>query len=238
MVRNWRTIAVLAALAAYAISFWVWKSYGFPIDVREIPKALSDSTTFIFGFITVLSTVVVACFTVVLARVGRRQIQDTRILQRAYIAVEPHGIHEMLEGDRVIGHIKIVNAGNLPARNLGWFIGVKFSGDGAEQKFPLGNRKGNIVIAPRAYSVRGSGSYVSPEALRKAAGGWNADPTTEIVQHLYVWGVIQYSDGFNNIRITEFCHRYNWKMRGRGDVGPYEISPEYARHHEYGNDAT
>jgi hypothetical protein len=42
---------------------------------------------------------------------------DTRILQRAYIAVEPGGIHALLTSGDIIGHIAMKNSGHLPARN-------------------------------------------------------------------------------------------------------------------------
>jgi hypothetical protein len=50
------------------------------------------------GWVTIFSTIVtaiaggvVALFTIVLAGVGRQQVADTRILQRAYLNVKPTG---------------------------------------------------------------------------------------------------------------------------------------------------
>jgi hypothetical protein len=45
-----------------------------------------------------VASAVVAVFTIVLAFVGRRQIADTRILQRAYLSVEPRGIEWTTNG--------------------------------------------------------------------------------------------------------------------------------------------
>src|SRR5215831_16298029 len=106
-----------------------------------------------------LFTAVLALFTLALWRSTRnlriatretanRQKCDTEILQRAYIAVAPRGIHLLYQGDKLIGHVSIINAGNLPARNVSWFIGIKISASGNEAHFPLKSGAGNIVISP------------------------------------------------------------------------------------------
>jgi hypothetical protein len=162
--------------------------------------------------------------------------KDTRILQRAYIAVEPLGIHQMSSGDRLIGHIGIKNAGNLPTRSLGWFIDIKFSDDGDEHSFPVGNPDGNIVITPGTISTRGSSQGILVQALLTACGAdTNKGREAEKQTYVYVWGIVRYEDGFRRKRFTKFCHRYNWVMRDKGVT--YEISKEFARYHEYGNDA-
>jgi hypothetical protein len=78
------------------------------------------------GAIAALATFLIALFTLALWQSTERlweatrntalvQERDTRILQRAYLAVEPLGVHVMSEGDRVLGHVGIKNAGNLSA---------------------------------------------------------------------------------------------------------------------------
>ena len=52
---------------------------------------------------------------------------------------------------------------------------------------------------------------------------------------IYVWGMVLYQDGLDKDRWTRFCHRYNWVMRGDGEIGRYDIDRKYARYHEYGN---
>ena len=54
--------------------------------------ALSLKTTDWAIVASAVATAVVAVFAIVLACVGRRQIADTRILQRAYLSAEPKGI--------------------------------------------------------------------------------------------------------------------------------------------------
>jgi hypothetical protein len=72
-------------------------------------------------------TALLALATLILVGIAYLQIRQGRIVQRAYVAVEPLGVHLMVEGDRVIGHIGIRNAGRLPARQLSWFINIKHS---------------------------------------------------------------------------------------------------------------
>lgn len=182
-------------------------------------------------------------FTGLLALFTWRVWRDTRILQRAYIAVEPRGIHLKLNGSDVIGHIGMRNAGHLPARDVSWFINVKhsLSGDEPETFFPLDDGKGSIVIAPAAVSTRGSRLSISLQALLTDCGAnASGEKAVETDLWLYVWGSVRYNDGFNRMRATDFCHRYPWKMRGNGTSGPlghYEIASEFARDHEHGNDA-
>ncbi len=69
------------------------------------------------GQITAVATAVIAAFTVVLAWIGRLQFKDARIIQRAYLSVEPRGIETDMNG-AVIGQIAVVNKGRLPARKV------------------------------------------------------------------------------------------------------------------------
>ena len=61
-----------------------------------------------------VASAVVAVFAIVLACVGRRQIADTRILQRAYLSVEPRGIEWTTNGF-LVGQVAFKNVGKLPA---------------------------------------------------------------------------------------------------------------------------
>jgi hypothetical protein len=74
------------------------------------------------GWMTIVSTVVtattggmVAWFTIVLATVGKQQVADTRILQRAYLSVEPQGIEWLGLQQVFIGQLMFKNVGKLPA---------------------------------------------------------------------------------------------------------------------------
>lgn len=169
--------------------------------------------------------------------IGIQQYRDTRILQRAYIAVEPRGIVLSIEGDSLIGRVAFVNAGNLPAGQLSWLIDMSFTQNGEEKSFPISKpAKGSIIIAPKAIAVRGAEHRLPLQKISEAAGN-NFGKAIEITQYIYVWGVVRYLDGFRRQRKTLFCHRYNWKMRGEGGARNYEIGADYARYHTSGNDA-
>ena len=187
----------------------------------------------------VLVILLLAVFTLILVIFTRRLWSDARILQRAYIAVEPLGIRLMKNGSDLIGHVGIKNTGHLPARKLSCLINIRFghSGEESDDFFPLQQGKGKIVIAPGAIATRGSGISVKVQTLNefcRAAAGVGRD--SERPTYLYVWGAVEYEDGFNKIRTTKFCHRYNWIDRKERDK-PYEIDAADARYHEYGNDA-
>ncbi len=65
-------------------------------------------------WISAVATAVIALFTIALFWVGWRQRADTKILQRAYLSVEPLGIAPSTTGD-LIGHVAFKNVGKLPA---------------------------------------------------------------------------------------------------------------------------
>jgi len=207
-----------------------------------------DDWLAIFTGLLALFTLLLAVFT---GRLWSTTKNYTRILQRAYIAVEPGGIHVMENGSDLIGHVGIKNAGKLPARNVSWFVGIKHSGNGEEPAdffplepadfFPLKPGTGSIVIAPDTTATQGSapGPGVQVETLNEFCGASSGTARAkERPTFLYVWGVVNYDDGFKNGQMTKFCHRYNWINRGRDHPIGYGIDAEFARHHEYGNDAT
>jgi hypothetical protein len=185
-------------------------------------------------------TALLVLATLFLAGIAYLQIKQGRIVQRAYVAVEPLGIHLMVEGDRVIGHIGIRNAGRLPARQLSWFINIKHSDNGDEEVFPLENGKGNIIVTPGAEAIRGSDTQVTLQDLISASGmdAAGGARNREKPLYLYVWGAVYYKDGIRwRRRSTKFCHRYNWIVREKNGAARYEIDKQYARYHEHGNDA-
>lgn len=184
-------------------------------------------------WVLAIATAVIAWLTITLAKVGRQQIADTRILQRAYISAEPGGITPFedtlvskIPEKRIACNIVIYNAGNLPATHVAWFISKKFSGDPElpESLLQIENPKGNIVIAPNTRTKKGSKPANREEfdAIRNDA--------EEDKAWLYVFGKITYHDGFRDGRWITFCHRYN--LRGaRG----YDIPEANGRYHEQGN---
>jgi hypothetical protein len=174
--------------------------------------------------ITAISTLIVAIFTVVLARVAWKQIRDARILQRAYLDVGFGGIRDSTAGE-LVGHVDFKNVGHLPAQKLHWLVRLD-SGDSHWRSPKIRNKylTGESVIPVGAKWPKGSNGLPHPAD----AGG----------VYLYVWGRATYADGFRwRKRRVDFCHRYPWKMRTQNGGG-VSISAEYARYHEYGNNAT
>jgi hypothetical protein len=90
MLKHWKGIAAISALIVYAACIWLWRSYGYAVPTDW--TVLNGWLTLIATLVSAVAAGVVARFTVILARVGRQQIADTRILQRAYLSVEPKGI--------------------------------------------------------------------------------------------------------------------------------------------------
>lgn len=82
-----------------------------------------DGMLIVTGLLTLFNGVL-AVLTYLIWSTGKT---DTRILQRAYIAVEPGGIHALLTSGDIIGHIAMKNSGHLPARNVSWIIDIKES---------------------------------------------------------------------------------------------------------------
>jgi hypothetical protein len=143
-----------------------------------------------------VATAVVAVFTVVLACVGRRQIADTRILQRAYLSVEPRGIEWSTNGF-LVGQVVFKNVGKLPAtafvsvvkkievRNAGWITPILT--DAALPRRPPG-------LVPIGGEVpQGSDGITRQEVTEAQVDG---------EKYLYVWGRARYKNGFNRRRYT------------------------------------
>jgi len=175
--------------------------------------------------ITAISTLIVAIFTVVLARVLWKQTRDARILQRAYLDARFGGVRDTAAGE-LVGRVDFKNVGHLPAQKLRWLVRLN-SGGPNWQPPQIKNKDliGESVIPIGAEWPRASNGIPHPAD----AGG----------VFLYVWGRATYADGFRwRKRRVDFCHRYPWKKRETPTGGGVSISAEYASYHEQGNSAT
>lgn len=185
--------------------------------------------------IIALGTVMIAIFTWTLWRsnaklwdVANAQSEDTKILQRAYLSVDSAGVSPLDPGKTCAAHVIVKNVGNLPARDVKWFISAKFSTNGRLNDFPIDRSViyGNNVVPPgtemkRSQNFRATSAEISALVAEKAI--------------LYVWGEIFYTDGFGTARSTKFCHRYS---RGVVMALPhYSIGADSMRYHQFGNDA-
>jgi hypothetical protein len=160
-----------------------WDIFGIVLAPADILSALLVAATIGLGWIT--------------ARGIRNQSRETRILQRAYISVEPGGISADVWNpiDDVVAHIGIKNSGHLPARHVAWKTHCEFSDAEHRGTFPETGKVygGSNIITAAVTMTQGS------EPLRYE-DKW---------RYIYVWGRITYTDGFNQNRWLIYCHRYN-----------------------------
>ena len=77
--------------------------------------------------ITAISTLIVAIFIVVLARVLWKQTRDARILQRAYLDAGFGGVRDTAAGE-LVGRVDFKNVGHLPAQKLRWLVRLNNGG--------------------------------------------------------------------------------------------------------------
>jgi hypothetical protein len=194
--------------------------------------ALSLSATDWAAIASAVAAAVVAVFTIVLAGVVRRQITDTRILQRAYLNVEPKGIEWSTNGF-LVGQVAFKNVGKLPATA---FVSVvkKIEVHDADWVTPILTdaalpRRAPGLVPIGAEVLQGSGGITPKEVLEAPVSG---------DKYLYVWGRARFKNGFNRKRYVNFCHRYPLERMEPEPQGPgYSISAKYARYHQYGNNA-
>ena len=187
--------------------------------------------------IAALATVAIAFVTWALFRTSSKQNELTRILQRAYITVDPLGIKLRIQETRIMGFVGIKNAGNLPAEHVNWSTGICYSTDNSISDFPpLSQQVGDVICAPGTVMSHGTRDTILVSDIQAAANTgaekWESGETEIFV---YVYGRVEYHDGFRGGRSIEFCHRYNWLNRGRASAAKFCISKRNARYHKHGN---
>ena len=176
--------------------------------------------------VTAIATGVIAWFTITLAIVGRQQIKDTRILQRAYLNVLLGGIEPWTsDKKRLACDVWFFNAGNLPASRVTWKFTTCFSRDSHFNPPPIIiNERHTNIVAPKSKIRKGADPPVdAAELIAFRAEG--KEPCW-----LYMWGRVEYHDGFQDRRRIDFCHRYN--LAGTKGLS---ISSRHGRQHEKGN---
>lgn len=155
---------------------------------------------------------------------------------RAYISIEPAGI-EPWGAQEVVGHIRIRNAGGVPARDVEISAGIQYSEIGEDDEFEqmtivLENEDGSETVIPPTTRL----GSIQPKVF--AIHGSDHEKTPTGSGHLFVWGEATYYDGFSEERrITEFCHRYPCEMLSYRSGKPF-IDVQYGRYHRNGNDST
>jgi hypothetical protein len=248
MLKIPRHICAIAALVLI-YSAWInwWASSGFPFEgeICEIahPAENCGSHNVFFysayrlasisnqwsALIAAAATIAIAWFTLTLkkatAKLGEQQSNETKIIQRAYLAVKPHGIRPVRsDPTKLVGYIGIINVGNLPARNVRTFVSFKYANGDYHNDFPLGLPDGTKVAAPGIVLRKGS-QVIDKSELNKVS---------KEKLFFYVWGIVYYHDGFVDDRHIMFCHRYRWEVFGEPE-GRLSAPAKEARYHEYGN---
>jgi hypothetical protein len=157
-----------------------------------------------------------------------RQYSQTGFLERAYINAEPAGINPFIDekGANILGHVSFINVGRMPARSVTYGRPqIIWSPQILEehQLVPHKEKPVKLVLPPAARMPIGTESYSSKNFGKDG--------------FFYVWGIIEYTDGFEKPRFTQFCHRYPSKPFDLSADGTKRIDAKYARYHEHGNDA-
>jgi hypothetical protein len=155
--------------------------------------------------------------------VGWRQIQDARILQRAYVSALPGGI-STTTGGQLLARVEFKNVGHLPASQLKLRLELTGSDNGEWRPQPIDDK-----------DLRPAG--VLPIGISAPIGSHGIAVPQPWPKYLYAWGRITYVNGFGKECSTNFCHRYNTDVRQTPPGGGNRIRKKYGRHHEYGNDA-
>jgi hypothetical protein len=176
--------------------------------------------------------------------VGFQQYRDTRILQRAYVSAEPLGIHYLMERpDALVAHVKIINAGNLPAQKVKWRIQTLFSRDGEHKDFEINPKdlSGDNVISPQSEMIQGNNDILSRAQMVRENDFVRQNFMSNPDSFVYVYGLVIYEDGFGKERKLCFCHRYpciTYGSFGSSIPGTAGIAATDGRQHQYGNSTT
>ncbi len=167
---------------------------------------------------------------------------------RAYLTVEPGGINRT-KSDRAVGDVIVRNVGRIPAKNVKTYVRIKsaHSKDVGKLGWPTDGVDSDRAIQPGGEMRRSSTGTTAIKNID--------DPKV----YVYVWGIVNYDDGFGRNRFTRFCHRYPgaWTtrrklperkisrddprsflaMRIESEYADELIPARFARHQDHDNDA-
>ena len=213
---------------------FVWRTFTDPV---------SFFTLWIAAFTGILGLA-----TIKLAKIGSRQFDDTRILQRAYLSVKPLGIIPFSTTHYSFAHVGIKNAGRLPAREVKWNFRVtpstcrRFKPEKLE--IEEDDLPGNVIVpgATMLQARMADDGTITDDIYRTFAREKSEPREPGDEWYIYIWGVVRYDDGFGKVRRTRFCHRYYFrgfveKLTKEAHRGLSGITADYGvRDHEWGND--
>lgn len=152
---------------------------------------------------------------------------------RAYIAVYPMGVAQLIGSTEALGQVRVQNVGRTPARNVTVIVQAAF-GDRGRDDFPIKDAgQSDRSIQPGADLLQGSRDRLDVGKIMSGAG-----------IYIFVWGEVRYRDIDDGPHFTRFRHRYHAASRNKDFVWrtpPKEtrwiIDADKARYHTSGNDS-
>jgi hypothetical protein len=254
MLRDWRNVVLWGAVVFYACWMWWWASAGFPLEgpicfdasakdnctnYNVIFYSAWQITEFVSHWAALITAIFIAFLAIATARLWRSMEKLWRATYatmqhsgrasknelRAYVGVEPEGIDRVAGENYLVGRFQIRNFGKTPARNLSIYSTIDFDSDGRRTSFPIGK----LRVSPTVLQPGARIEFFSHDRWKLPAGELEADGPVKD-GYLYVWGEILYTDEFDTVGWTTFCHRYPCQMLGTGGVRG--IDSRFARHHE------
>ena len=265
-------LGVCAAGAAIWVSWWWASGFQIPIcqdagatdhclsydDIRAWTSSSFDLASRVAARANNWAALIIAVFTAIVAiftarlwrsthklwmvtnRTMQRAEQTSRKELRAYVSVEPLGITEYVGHNLLVGRFKVRNIGKTPAGDVSIYSTVGLDADPARRDFPVGTPR----ISPTVVQPGAKMEFVSYEAYPIPADQLDHDEPLKLAGYLYVWGEVLYTDEFNTVGWTAFCHRYPCDMFGMSEDEAADrarnrsIDRKFARYHEEaGNEA-
>lgn len=261
MLRDWRNVVLWCAVVFYACWMWWWASAGYPLEgpicfgANAQDNCSNYNVVFysawqIAEFVSHWAALLTAIFIGILATATVRLWRSVERLWRAtyatmqhagrgsknelraYVGVEPEGIDRIGGENSLVGRFQIRNFGKTPARNLSLYSTIDFDRNGRRTNFPIGK----LQVSPTVLQPGARIEFVSHDRWKFPASELEASESATADGYLYVWGEVLYTDEFDTVGWTAFCHRYPSQMLGVG--GMRGIDRRFARHHEEaGNEA-
>jgi hypothetical protein len=261
MLRDWRKVVLWGAVVFYACWILWWASAGYPLEgpicfgagakedcanYNVIFYSAWQIAEFASHWAALITAIFIAFLAIVTARLWgsieklwratyatmRHAGRASKNELRAYVGVEPEGIDRVTGESYLVGRFQIRNFGKTPARNLSVYSTIDFDLDERRRSFPIGKlRMSPTVLQPGARI-----EFSSHDRWKFPVGEFEADESGKMSGYLYVWGEVLYTDEFDTVGWTTFCHRYPCQMLGIGGVR--RIDRRFALHHEEaGNEA-
>jgi hypothetical protein len=270
MFKDWRILVIWAGVIVFAAWILWWASAGYPPDgpvcfdraSNDCPRfnvivyTAWQTAEFARHWAALIAAVFIGVLAIFAARLWRTTQQlssvthDTRIQAerkskkelRAYLSVEPLGVTEYFGQNCLVGHFQIRNTGKIPASSVSVYSTIQLDSDWGRKNFPIGS----LQISSTVVQPGSAMEFASGDGWPIPADQLDGNEPLKLKGYLYVWGEVLYTDEFNTVGWTAFCHRYPCEMFGvsehkditNSSAYNRSIARTFARYHEQGgNDA-